>query len=176
MAMKSYTHYRPQIPVSVKNISTFLILAFLSLGFLPDRAWTMEPEALESAAVNKVFTSSSSPSHSHSGSGKQTLGETVYKHMCVFCHGIDGNGGGKATAYLYPWPRDFRKGVFKHRSAPTDSLPLDKDIFQTISRGVPGTSMPSWGKALTEEETWSVALHHEYANEIAFMLMGTRDR
>ena len=85
-----------------------------------------------------------------------TLGATVYKHMCVYCHGADGNGGGKAMAYLYPWPRDFRKGVFKHRSTPSGSLPLDKDIFRTISRGVPGTSMPAWKGALSEDEAWSV--------------------
>jgi len=56
--------------------------------------------------------------HAVSGTSKVALGETVYKHMCIFCHGADGNGGGKATAYLYPWPRDFRKGIFKHRTTP----------------------------------------------------------
>ena len=90
------------------------------------------------------------------GADRFTLGETVYKHMCTFCHGADGNGGGKATAYLYPWPRDFRKGIFKHRTTPPGSLPLDKDIFRTIQRGVPGTAMPGWKNALSEEETWSV--------------------
>ena len=80
------------------------------------------------------------------------LGTTVYKHMCVFCHGEDGNGGGKAMAYLYPWPRDFRKGVFKYRTTPFGSLPQDKDIYRTISRGIPGTSMPAWGGALSENE------------------------
>jgi len=88
-----------------------------------------------------------------------TLGETVYKHMCTFCHGADGNGGGKAMAYLYPWPRDFRKGVFKYRTTPPESLPLDKDIYQTIQRGVPGTAMPGWRNALTEEETWAVVAY-----------------
>jgi len=159
MAMKSYTPYRLQGSVSVKQIFTVLIFTSLCLGFPPDRALADDLAALKSDAVNKVFAPSEKPpsaTHSHPGSDKHTLGETVYKHMCVYCHGIDGNGGGKATAYLYPWPRDFRKGVFKHRSTPTDSLPLDKDIFETISRGIPGTSMPSWGKALTEDETWSV--------------------
>ena len=77
------------------------------------------------------------------------IGATVYKHMCVFCHGENGNGGGKAMAYLYPWPRDFRQGVFKYRTTPFGSIPLDQDIYRTISRGVPGTSMPAWGGALT---------------------------
>ena len=91
--------------------------------------------------------------HSHRDAEHLTLGETVYKHMCTFCHGTDGNGGGKAMAYLFPWPRDFRKGVFKYRTTPSGSLPLDSDLFKVISRGVPGTAMPAWGTALTEEET-----------------------
>ncbi len=94
--------------------------------------------------------------HQHTQGRSLTSGATVYKHMCIFCHGEDGNGGGKAMAYLYPWPRDFRKGVYKHRSTPSGSLPLDKDIFDTISKGIPGTAMPAWEGALTEDETWSV--------------------
>ncbi len=41
----------------------------------------------------------------------QARGRNIYLHMCVFCHGEDGNGGGKAVEYLYPWPRDFREGL-----------------------------------------------------------------
>lgn len=101
-------------------------------------------------------------SHSHAGhsadpgADRATAGATIYKHMCIFCHGEDGNGGGRATAYLYPWPRDFRKGVFKYHTTPSGSLPLDSDIFRTISRGVPGTSMPSWRTALSEDEIYAV--------------------
>jgi mono/diheme cytochrome c family protein len=170
MAMKSYTHYRPQVRVSVKYFFSLLIVTSLCLGILPDRALAVDSANNPHDAANKVFAPSDkqSSSHSHSGSEKQTLGETVYKHMCVYCHGSDGNGGGKATAYLYPWPRDFRKGVFKHRSTPSGALPLDKDIFQTISRGVPGTSMPAWGKALTEDETWSVVEYiKKFSNRFA---------
>ena len=42
--------------------------------------------------------------------GLLARGRNIYLHMCVFCHGKDGNGGGTATDYLYPWPRDFRNG------------------------------------------------------------------
>lgn len=125
-----------------------------------------------------AFAHSSSPAkpekdHGHHGGNHQShgeggmimrdgkqyrrgAGETVYKHMCVFCHGADGNGGGRATSYLYPWPRDFRKGIYKHRSTPSGSLPVDEDIYQTIMKGVPGTAMPAWKSALSEEEAWSV--------------------
>ena len=86
-------------------------------------------------------------------------GEMAYKHMCSFCHGTDGNGGGKAMSYLYPWPRDFRNGVFKFRSTATGSLPLDRDVYRVISLGIPGTAMPSWGYSLTEKEIWSLVAY-----------------
>ena len=70
------------------------------------------------------------------------LGSTVYKHMCVFCHGQDGNGGGKAMAYLYPWPRDFRKGLFKYRTTPFGSLPEGPTTTPRSPYGNGG--LPSW--------------------------------
>ena len=86
-------------------------------------------------------------------------GRNIYLHMCVFCHGKDGNGGGKAVEYLYPWPRDFRKGIFKFRSTPTGTLPRDEDLYRTIINGIPGTSMPAWREALSPEDTWAL-IHH----------------
>ena len=83
-------------------------------------------------------------------------GRNIFMHMCVFCHGEDGNGGGNATEYLYPWPRDFRKGIFKFRTTPTGTLPRDEDLYRTIIEGVPGTSMPAWKDALTPEDTWAL--------------------
>ncbi len=83
-------------------------------------------------------------------------GRNIYLHMCVYCHGRDGNGGGTATDYLYPWPRDFRKGIFKFRSTPTGTLPRDEDLYRTIVNGVPNTSMPAWGEALSPEDTWAL--------------------
>ncbi len=83
-------------------------------------------------------------------------GRNIYLHMCVFCHGRNGNGGGIATDYLYPWPRDFRKGIFKFRSTPTGTLPKDEDLYRTIISGVPGTSMPAWGEALSPQDTWAL--------------------
>lgn len=83
-------------------------------------------------------------------------GRNIYLHMCAFCHGEDGNGGGIATDYLYPWPRDFRKGIFKFRSTPTGTLVRDEDIYRTITLGVAGTAMPAWGDALSPEDTWAL--------------------
>ena len=89
----------------------------------------------------------------------QARGRNIYLHMCVFCHGEDGNGGGEAVKYLYPWPRDFREGIFKFRSTPTGTLPRDEDLYRTIINGLPGTSMPAWGDALSPEDTWALINH-----------------
>jgi len=88
--------------------------------------------------------------------GLLARGKAIYLHMCVFCHGKDGNGGGKATSYLFPWPRDFSKGIFKFRSTPAGALPRDEDLYRTINNGVPGTSMPAWKDALSPEDTWAL--------------------
>ncbi len=88
--------------------------------------------------------------------GLLARGKAIYLHMCVFCHGKDGNGGGKATSYLFPWPRDFSRGIFKFRSTPAGALPHDEDLYRTIINGVPGTSMPAWKDALSPEDTWAL--------------------
>ncbi len=79
-------------------------------------------------------------------------GERIYNKACAACHSQSGNGSGPAAKYLDPKPRDFTKGAYKFRSTPSGSLPADEDIFRTISRGIPGTSMPAWGDILSEDE------------------------
>ena len=83
-------------------------------------------------------------------------GRNLYLHMCVFCHGENGDSRGTAVEYLNPWPRDFRQGIYKFRSTPTGTLPRDEDIYRTIINGVPGTSMPAWDAALSPEDTWAL--------------------
>lgn len=158
--MNNCTHYRLPVLACDRRSSivvpVFLFILFYLGGGLAHSqdAGSQGPGA--SGPMGRPALAGPSGALPGQGKANLVLGRTVYQHMCVFCHGHDGNGGGKAMAYLYPWPRDFRKGVFKHRSTPTGSLPLDADIYLTISRGIPGTSMPAWGSALKEEETWSV--------------------
>jgi mono/diheme cytochrome c family protein len=132
-------------------VKVILAVSILAMAFAGEPA-----SAAEKGVFGDAATEEDHAKKDPVGRNEASLGATVYKHMCIYCHGADGNGGGKAMAYLYPWPRDFRKGVFKHRSTPSGSLPLDTDIYRTISRGVPGTSMPAWQGALSEDETWSV--------------------
>lgn len=84
------------------------------------------------------------------------LGKKVYSEKCAICHGEKGDGKGEFDDLLYPAPRDFTSGVFKIRSTPTGSLPLDEDLFRTISEGMAGAAMMPFKNDLTERERWAV--------------------
>ncbi len=82
------------------------------------------------------------------------LGRKTYAKECLACHGKDGNGEGEAAYLLYPRPRDFTSGQFRLVST-WDSVPTDEDLFRSISRGMPGSAMPSWGH-LPERTRWGL--------------------
>ncbi|PYJ08182.1 MAG: hypothetical protein DME25_02130 [Verrucomicrobia bacterium] len=71
-------------------------------------------------------------------------GKAVYEQHCAACHGVTGEGNGPAAVWLYPKPRNFTSGLFKIQSTPPGSPPTDEDLFQTVTRGMPGSSMPSF--------------------------------
>ncbi|MGK7344581.1 MAG: c-type cytochrome [Candidatus Nitrospinota bacterium M3_3B_026] len=88
-------------------------------------------------------------------------GHVIYVKRCSFCHGIDGGGDGPVAEFLNPRPRNFQTNVFKFRSTGSGALPLDEDLFETISKGINGTAMQSFDDetmktGLTEEERWAV--------------------
>ncbi len=78
-------------------------------------------------------------------------GANVYRQRCGGCHGVTGDGGGAAAAYLMPKPRDYRKGIFKFTSTPYGMKPSRADLIRTIRRGAKGTSMPAF-PWLSEED------------------------
>lgn len=82
-------------------------------------------------------------------------GERVYLANCAACHGERGDGKGPEAHRLRTKPRDFTTGNYKFRSTPSGSLPLDEDIFRSISRGVRTTSMLAQAH-LSEDERWAV--------------------
>ncbi len=80
-----------------------------------------------------------------------TAGRAVYDLHCAACHGLTGDGNGPAAVWLYPKPRNFSAGQFKIKSTPGQSLPTDQDLLQSVIRGLPGSSMPSFSY-LTEPQ------------------------
>lgn len=79
-------------------------------------------------------------------------GISNYKRYCSTCHGEDGKGKGASAQFLDQTPRDLTRGTYKFRTTSTGSLPTDEDLSRTIRVGIPGTSMPGWGKDLSAEE------------------------
>jgi mono/diheme cytochrome c family protein len=75
---------------------------------------------------------------------KNLSGRELYAEHCSACHGAEGDGNGPASVWLFPKPRNFSAGLFKIQSSPAGSLPTDEDIYESITRGLPGSSMPSF--------------------------------
>lgn len=84
-----------------------------------------------------------------------TAGERIYLENCALCHGQKGDGNGPEAGRLKTKPRDFTTGQYKFQSTPSGSLPLDEDIFRTISQGVRTTSMLAQ-LHLSQRERWAV--------------------
>ena len=72
------------------------------------------------------------------------VGHGLYRRHCVHCHGITGDGRGPTARFLNPYPRDYRKGIFKFKSTYNSQKPTDDDLHRVLMNGVPGTSMPSF--------------------------------
>lgn len=82
-------------------------------------------------------------------------GKMAYLNRCAGCHGEKGDGLGPAAKFLDPKPRDFTTGIFKFRSSPLGTLPSDHDLMNTISRGIPNSSMPSFAD-VPEQERFAI--------------------
>lgn len=90
------------------------------------------------------------------------FGQEVYERRCAACHGVEGDGNGPAATFMHVnRPRNFTQGVYKFRSTPSDSLPTDGDLLRTLTRGVRGTSMPSW-HMLSEKARMAVIQYIKY--------------
>ncbi len=85
----------------------------------------------------------------------------LYREHCVHCHGISGDGAGPTAAFLNPYPRDYRRGLFKFKSTPQAVPPTDDDLHRTLYKGIPGTSMPTF-KLLPRNELEALVHYVRY--------------
>jgi mono/diheme cytochrome c family protein len=81
----------------------------------------------------------------------------LFQQHCSQCHGAYGRGNGSATQQWYTgnFPRNFWYGKFKSRSTEYDNVPTDRDLFRTVTRGLYGSSMPSF-RHLSADDRWSL--------------------
>lgn len=92
-------------------------------------------------------------------SGRQ-LG--LYRKHCAHCHGLSGDGAGPTAWFLEPYPRDFRRGIFKYKSTPGPAAPpTHDDLARHIRGGNPGSAMPAFN-LLSGDELEVVAGYVKY--------------
>src|SRR3974377_1506613 len=98
------------------------------------------------AATNSLPAAPAFPNPPAPGNPPEPLpvGRAVYEQHCAACHGANGDANGPAAVWLYPKPRNFSAGMFKIKSTPGTTLPTDEDLFQSVTRGLSGSSMPSF--------------------------------
>jgi mono/diheme cytochrome c family protein len=82
------------------------------------------------------------------------LGKQTFARQCAGCHGATGRGDGPAAFLLYPRPRDLFSARYRLVST-WETQPTDEDLYRTISRGMPGSAMPSWAH-LPEKTRWAL--------------------
>lgn len=75
------------------------------------------------------------------------VGRDLYTQNCVRCHRVTGIGDGPEAAALVPPPADLSTHVPLH---------TDGQVFYFLTNGFPGTAMPAFGNALTEEQRWHI--------------------
>ena len=86
----------------------------------------------------------SKPPPDRSGSDQHGRARGIYRQQCGHCHGTTGDGDGPTAALLNPYPRDYRRGLFKFKSTERAAQPTDADLERVIRYGVPGTAMPAF--------------------------------
>ncbi len=76
----------------------------------------------------------------------------LYRVNCAACHGVDGAGVGSSNlAHLHGGSADLTRSTTVEQS--------DGDLRYWIAQGVPGSEMPAFSPALTEDEQWQLVLH-----------------
>lgn len=89
------------------------------------------------------------------------VGYGLYREHCAHCHGVTGDGNGPTAPFLNPYPRDYRMGLFKFKSTPSDYKPTHADLKKIVYDGIPGTAMPSF-KLLPDEEVEALVHYVKY--------------
>ena len=75
----------------------------------------------------------------------------LFREHCVRCHGVGGDGVGAAARWQWPYPRDFRAGIFKYKSTPRADRPTRGDLRATLIDGLPGSAMPTFATLAQED-------------------------
>jgi putative heme-binding domain-containing protein len=70
-------------------------------------------------------------------------GQRIFDAQCAWCHGAGGTGGTGP---------DLRRATLRHAAS-------DASLVEIVRNGIPGTEMPSFSSALTENMAWQTAAY-----------------
>jgi mono/diheme cytochrome c family protein len=139
------------------SYSIIVIIAVLAIAFAFFRGYKMGDVAGRNAPPPAEGTRTTAAVADEQALAKDmslaAKGKTLFAINCASCHGPDGHGNGDRAASINPKPRNFHTEQFKFGN---DIVSL----HNTILKGSPGTSMPSF-MLLPPDETWALA-HYVY--------------
>jgi uncharacterized membrane protein/mono/diheme cytochrome c family protein len=76
-------------------------------------------------------------------------GKAIYEEKCVPCHGESGKGDGPIGLTLNPRPADLTQHA-------VPGVHTDGQLFGWITNGFPGSVMPPFRQALSDDDRWNV--------------------
>jgi len=82
-------------------------------------------------------------------------GRRLYLNYCASCHGAQADGKGVIAPNLTPAPRNLVV-VTSFGEKPFIDYLSDARIYDSVTNGVPGTSMQPWIGVLSDEERWQI--------------------
>ena len=85
----------------------------------------------------------------------RSYGKDLFLKHCSQCHGLKGDGRARVKAghlFLRGHPPDFYSSNWRNKVSALK-------VFKTIRDGVKGTSMPSFGKLLSDEKKWDLTAY-----------------
>jgi len=75
-------------------------------------------------------------------------GRLLFKKKCELCHGERADGNGVRSKGLSRKPANFTSAEWRASATPSS-------VFEVLTEGKRGTSMPAW-PTLTEDQKWDV--------------------
>ena len=95
-----------------------------------------------------------------------SAGRTIFLSYCASCHGQKADGKGALAPNLVPAPRNL-VAITSWGEKPFIEYLADGRVYDSITNGVPGTSMQPWIGVLTNEQRWQAIcfLRFEAARE-----------